>query len=238
MGASAGPDIIEDGLVLALDAADRNSYPGSGTTWTDLSGNGRNGTLVNGVGYNGSNGGSLSFDGVNDYVNFTDKPEFTFTGAKFSLEVFFRYVNRTTSNDNCIIGKRDYGFTQREYNFYIYEPGSTPTLRFIISSNLTPNWTTVESSTIQKNTWYHAVATSDAGVGRIYLNGVLNATNNSMNSSTTNGTSPLTIGNAFNGGSAIQYFNGSIPLARIYNRALTASEVQQNFNALRGRFGI
>jgi hypothetical protein len=202
---------------------------------TDLSiGGGNNGTLVNGVGYSN---GALSFDGVNDYVNFTDKPEFTFTDAKFSLEVFFRYVNRT-DNDNCIIGKRDYGFTQREYNFYVYEPVSTPILRFIISTNLTPNWTFVESSTIQKNTWYHAVATSDAGVGKIYLNGVLNATNNSMNSSTTNGTSPLTIGNAFNSGSALQYFNGSIPLARIYNRALTAEEIKQNYEALRGRFGL
>jgi hypothetical protein len=231
------PRTVTDGLVLALDAANPKSYPGSGTTWTDLSGNGNNGTLVNGVGYSGDNLGSLSFDGVNDYVNFTDKPEFTFTDAKFSLEVFFRYVNKT-DRDNIIIGKRDYGLTQREYNFYMYEPSSTPTLRFIISSNLTANWTTVESSTIQKNTWYHAVATSDAGVGRIYLNGVLNATNNSMHSSTTNGTSPLTIGNAFSSGSALQYFNGSIPLARIYNRALTAQEIQQNFNATRSRFSI
>ena len=229
--------IITNGLVLCLDAANRKSYPGSGTTWTDLSGRGNNGTLTNGVGYNSANRGSLVFDGVDDYVNFTDKPEFTFTDAKFSLEIFFRYVNKTDT-DNSIIGKRDYGFTQREYNFYMYEPSSTPTLRFIISSNLTANWTIVESSTIQKNTWYHAVATSDAGVGRIYLNGILNVTNNSMNSSTTNGTSPLTIGNAFNSGSALQYFNGSIPLARIYNRALTAQEIQQNFNATRSRFSI
>ena len=229
--------IVTNGLVLNLDAGNSASYPGTGTTWFDLSGNGRNGTLVNGVGFNSANGGALSFDGVNDYVNFTDKPEFTFTDAKFSLEIFFIYINKTDI-DNSIIGKRDYGFTQREYNFYMYEPGSTPILRFIISSNLTANWTIVESSSIQKNTWYHAVATSDAGVGRIYLNGVLNATNNSMNSSIINGTSPLTIGNAFNSGSALQYFNGSIPLARIYNRALTASEIQQNFNATRGRFGL
>ena len=237
MSLSHSPSISTNGLVLCLDAANSKSYPGSGTTWTDLSGRGNNGTLVNGVGYNSGNLGSLVFDGVNDYVNFTDKPEFTFTDAKFSLEVFFRYVNKTDT-DNSIIGKRDYGFTQREYNFYMYEPSSTPTLRFIISSNLTANWTTVESSTIQKNTWYHAVATSDAGVGRIYLNGVLNATNNSMNSSTTNGTSPLTIGNAFNSGSALQYFNGSIPLVRIYNRALTAQEIQQNFNATKSRYGL
>ena len=70
MGVFAGPEIVEDGLVLALDAGNTKSYPGSGTTWTDLSGNGNNGSLVNGVGYNSGNLGSLSFDGVNDYVNF------------------------------------------------------------------------------------------------------------------------------------------------------------------------
>ena len=64
-----GKPIVTDGLVLCLDAANPKSYPGSGTTWTDLSGNGNNGTLVNGVGYNSDNGGSLSFDGVNDYVS-------------------------------------------------------------------------------------------------------------------------------------------------------------------------
>ena len=237
MSLSHSPSIITSGLVLCLDAGNPKSYPGSGTTWTDLSGNGNTGTLVNSVGYDSGNLGSLVFDGVNDYVNFTDKNEFTFTDARFSLEVFFRYVDKTNS-DNSLLGKRDYGLTQREYNFYVYEPSSTPTLRFIISSNLTPNWTTVETSAIQKNIWYHAIATSDSGVGRIYLNGSLSATNSSMHSSTTNGTSPLSVGCAFNGGPAVQFFNGSVPLVRVYNRALTPSEIQQNFNALRGRFSI
>ena len=235
MALSHSPSIVLDELVLCLDAGNPKSYPGSGTTWTDLSGLGNTGTLVNGVGYNGSNGGSLSFDGSNDYVNFTDKNELTFTDARFSLEVFFRYVDKTNA-DNSLLGKRDYGLTQREYNFYVYEPSSTPTLRFIISSNLTANWTAVETPAIQKNVWYHAVATSDSGVGRIYLNGSLSATNSSMHSSTTNGTSPLSVGCAFNSGSAVQFFNGSIPLVRLYNRALTASEIQQNYNALKGRF--
>ena len=70
MGVFAGPDVSESGLVLALDAGNLKSYPGSGTTWTDLSGRGNTGTLVNGVGYNGSNLGSLVFDGVDDYVQF------------------------------------------------------------------------------------------------------------------------------------------------------------------------
>jgi hypothetical protein len=71
VGVFAGPDIVESGLVLALDAGNSKSYPGSGATWTDLSGNGNNGTLVNGVGYNSGNGGYLVFDGSNDYVQFS-----------------------------------------------------------------------------------------------------------------------------------------------------------------------
>ena len=67
MALSHSPSIVTNGLVLCLDAANSKSYPGSGTTWTDLSGRGNNGTLVNGVGYNSGNLGSLVFDGVDDY---------------------------------------------------------------------------------------------------------------------------------------------------------------------------
>ena len=69
MSAYSGPEIANDGLVLALDAANPRSYPGSGTTWTDLSGNGNNGTLVNVPTYSNANGGSIVFDGVDDYVS-------------------------------------------------------------------------------------------------------------------------------------------------------------------------
>ena len=69
MGLSHSPNIVTDVLVLCLDAANRRSYPGSGNSWLDLSGNGNNGTLTNGPTYSSANGGSLVFDGVDDYVN-------------------------------------------------------------------------------------------------------------------------------------------------------------------------
>ena len=72
MAYSNGPKIVTDGLVLCLDAANSKSYPGTGTAWNDLSGNGNNGTLINGVGYNSNNGVSLVFDGVNDYANISN----------------------------------------------------------------------------------------------------------------------------------------------------------------------
>lgn len=80
------PPIVTNGLVLHLDAGDTASYPVTGTTWTDLSGNGNNGTLVNGVGYNSANGGSLVFDGVNDRVSTTFKP----SGAR-SYFIWIKY---------------------------------------------------------------------------------------------------------------------------------------------------
>ena len=67
MAGSSGPDLVQNGLVLALDAADKNSYVGSGTTWRDLSGNSNNGTLINSPTFSGGNGGNFSFDGADDY---------------------------------------------------------------------------------------------------------------------------------------------------------------------------
>ena len=236
MGCSSGPDIIEDGLVLCLDAASKRSYPGTGTVWTDLKG-GNNGTLTNmdAANFSSDNVGSLSFDGSNEYVVTNDSDLLSFTNAKFSLEVYFKYVNKT-DQFNALVGKRDYGATQREYYFFVDEAVSTPTVQFIISSNLTPNWTYVITPAIQKNRWYHAVATSNAGVGRVYLDGKLSASNSSMHSSTTNGNSPFSIGNSYTNGSPIQFLNGSISLARVYNRVLTADEVRQNYLSTKERF--
>ena len=82
MSIAGGPDIVENGLVLHLDAADSNSYPGSGTVWTDLSGNGYNGTLTNGPTFSSSNRGGIVLDGTNDYI---------YRSASINLGVYFIY---------------------------------------------------------------------------------------------------------------------------------------------------
>jgi len=234
MGVGYNPRIVTDGLVLCLDAANKRSYPGSGTTWYDKVG-GNDGTLTNGPTFSSDNGGGIVFDGSNDHVAANDSDLLSFTNAKFSLEVYFKYVNKT-NRYNTLAGKRDYGATQREYNFFVDEAVSTPTVQFIISSNLTANWTYVITPAIQKNRWYHAVATSNAGVGRVYLDGQLSAGNAYMNSVTTNGNSPFSIGNSYNSGSPTQFLNGSISLTRVYNRALSAKEILQNYEATKGRY--
>ena len=78
-------NIVKDGLVLDLDAAKKDSYPGTGTAWNDISGNRNNGTLTNGPTFNSSNGGSIVFDGTNDYINTVTATSLGIKSAKASL---------------------------------------------------------------------------------------------------------------------------------------------------------
>jgi hypothetical protein len=97
-------NIVKDGLILDLDAAKRDSYPGTGTTWNDISGNQNNGTLVNGPTFNSGNGGSIVFDGVNDYANLSDPMSLRLETFNFTLSLWFLTVN--TSSDGALITKR------------------------------------------------------------------------------------------------------------------------------------
>ena len=100
MGAAAGPNVVEDGLVLALDAGNTKSYPGSGTTWTDLSGKDNNGTLTDGPTFNSANGGSIVFDGTNDQINCGSSDDFAFGTGDFTIEF---WCNPDTVGTECII---------------------------------------------------------------------------------------------------------------------------------------
>ena len=90
MSSISGPDIVTTGLVLSLDAANRMGYPGSGTTWFDRSGNSNNGTLSGGVGYSTSNAGSLTLDGVNDYIELTNN---ILLGNDFTLSIIYKHTS-------------------------------------------------------------------------------------------------------------------------------------------------
>ena len=150
MAASSGPDVIDTGLVLALDAADRNSYPGSGTTWRDLSGNGRNGTL-NGVGYNSANGGSLSFDGVNAYVDFGNSSVFNQSGGKSFTITCWALFNSATQNHNPVFNKIGLNGTW-EYTLGL---NSSREVSWLTSSNGTSWVGTGVGETISLSTWYY-----------------------------------------------------------------------------------
>lgn len=218
MAVFAGPEIVNTGLVLHLDAANPRSYPGSGTVWTDLSGNGNNGTLVNGVGYNSANNGSMIFDGVNDYVQLTWG--IMSGNASYTYDAFFIKYNDTNSNWISYGTAANSSLNQ----IGIFQ-GGIGVLNF-------GNDTTVPASTVSSNTWHMISATHDGITTRLYIDGVLVT---SKNTSYTFGNSQLNICRAITGS---YYANINLSLVKIYNRALSQQEVRQNFEATRSRYGI
>jgi hypothetical protein len=219
MALSHSPSIITSGLVLCLDAANPKSYPGSGTTWTDLSGNGNNGTLTNGPTFNGDNLGSLVFDGVNDYIS--TPVTGTFPQISFDYWGFFDDPNLNTKLRN----ESAFGdWTSSRVHW-----GT----RWSVGMHWNVNGAWIETpATNLKYGWNHfsLIWNHTAGQRLIYINNILST------SWTTNGNMVLgdfRIGVATN---LNAYYRGNISNFKIYNRALTAQEIQQNFNALKGRY--
>ena len=210
--------IVSSGLIMNLDAKNVLSYAGTGTTWTDLSGNGNNGTLTNGTSYNSTNGGTMVFDGVNDYIKIL-----TGLPASNTLSVWFKQSSSRgtglleTNGLTGIQGGSSQLFVGLGANYlrtygepYGYSPDSayTPT------------------------NWYNVTITgSSAGVRNIYMNGVLTATKGNIPNYGYN--SAINIGVGYPG-----YFNGNVPVVHLYNRVLTQAEITANFNALKGRYGL
>ena len=219
------PSIVTNGLVLCLDAANVKSYPGSGTTWTDLSGRGNNGTLVNGVGYSGSNLGSLSFDGVNDTVNFGDVLDIGLSNWTVST-----WIKSSTKHFGRIVAKNNLGSD----GWWI---GVSPAGSFNIGIDTV--WSPSSVYDYDTKGWINLVGVwNRSSFAVIYANTVNlgNIVDISSKSSRNLQTSfNLRVSSRDAGGG---YFNGNIAQASIYNRALTPQEIQQNFNATRSRFSI
>ena len=222
------PRIVTDGLVLCLDAGNRKSYPGSGTTWTDLSGRGNNGTLVNGVGYDSGNLGSLVFDGVNDNVNLGNILNIG-TGP-FSIETVAK-ASSTTNNFAKVASKGQY--LQGGWSLYFGKNLETYTISFQYGNSST-GLLSLPEVVVNIETWYHILITRDSSN---LLSFYINSSNISSKNETFNFTTSFNYvlgANVQNG----EFFRGNMALYRHYSRALSASEIQQNFNAIRGRFGI
>jgi hypothetical protein len=227
MAASSGPDVIDAGLVLALDAADRNSYPGSGTTWTDLSGNGNNFTMVGTLSY--SNG---IFTSTASTANYFIKNPFSHPTTSVTIEMwclansgssadaFWSYAISDVDNNHQLLFDPS--------NLALYGPSNA------VSSGIS----------VADGNWRQLVRTSNRSNGAevLYINGVsqFTTTINSGTNFTSGGSLVLgqeqdSVGGTFD---AAQALEGKYAVFRMYNRVLTASEVSQNFNATRSRFGI
>jgi len=225
MATNYSPKIVTDGLVLCLDAANPKSYPGSGTTWTDLSGNGNDGTLVNGVGFDSGNQGSLTFDGVNDYVdcgNIFNAENQSLTGMVNSKEISF-------SKYNAFLDKLSSGGSWRFHS-------NNGNLLLGVRPNA-GGYTTISSGAIlSTNIWYNLAFSYNSATNfvSLFVNGLMVTSGTLSLTPGSNGT-PLRIGRATNNG---VYSNFNMGGAMLYDRALTEAEIKQNFNALRGRYGI
>ena len=224
MATNGGPNIIEDGLVFAVDAANKKSYPGSGTTWTDLAGT-SNGTLTNGPTFDSGNGGSIVFDGSDDKTSFSTTP-LDFSSTNFSIEAIFK---TTTSGVDVILGHYPGGgdFWMGINSSKLWFSISLP------SSKIEPQ----TSFNVNDNQWKIATATVDNSTyeAKLYVNGTL-ADTRSGTGSYPNSSDNFAIG-AFGNHSSFN-FPGNIAHVKIYNRTLTPTEVTQNYNALKGRFGL
>jgi hypothetical protein len=217
--------ISTDGLVLCLDAANPKSYPGSGTTWTDLSGNGNNGTLINGPTYSSSNGGSIVFDGVNDKVVISSSSSFEFGTGNLTVSgwgyvtshINFRILASTRPSNGAYANAWHIG-TNANGTILLYSNA----LNLQSASNVVP-----------VNQWFYWTFTRDTGIGKLFVNTIVVASG-----SVTNNYTLTQIGIGDFPISGAEPWAGRISQVSIYNRALSASEISQNFNALRSRFSI
>ena len=218
MACNAGPDIIEDGLVLCLDAANINSYPKSGTTWSDLIGS-NDGALINTPTYDSDNSGAISFDGSNQYAIF-DSPWGLNGGT-----LFFWAKRNSSSGSSALTGS--YGGSGSQRSPSCYSNSSNIGWEF---ANLAGRTTSVPF-TLGK--WFNFALTYNSSFSvKVYVDSV--QTNSESASSPGGFWQYEVVGRYGNYGS--QYSSCSFSSYCAYNRALTADEVRQNYEATVGRF--
>jgi len=235
MACNAGPDIIEDGLVLCLDAGNNNSYPKSGTTWSDLAGS-NNGTLTNGPTFDAGNAGSIVFDGSNDYVafssNLSSMSNVTVQGwikaHSFNRDAILSYAHPTSQSSWLRFAVRTISGTTGKIAIGGQFGGTSHEL--------------TGGSTLQQNVYYNVCFTANGSSWSCFINSeeeslsVLAGSNTGYDFSYS-GLSVLTIGNLdrFNFGN-VDNFDGNISNISLYNRVLTADEIRRNYEATVGRF--
>ena len=194
-----------------------------GTTWTDLSGRGNTGTLTNGPTYNSANGGSIVFDGTNDWVSCSSNPSYNVGTGDFSVFCWMKSNNK--SNYQTIMTLDD---AATGNGILFYTNAGDGVLRTWIGGSVRNG-----SIDICNNTWNFVGVTRISGTVTHYINSISNGTYIASGSVIAN--QNLRLGSYDGSG---YMFNGNISNAQIYNKALSAAEVSQNFNALRGRYGI
>lgn len=228
MACSSGPDIIQDGLVLFLDAASERSYPGTGTTWTDLKG-GNNGTLTNmEANFSNDNAGSLSFDGANDYVEFSD----SMIDSNQDWTIFF-FINRSASVTSTIVCGPSQSLQVRFDGGGSYYEGHIKVLHSTVAGVATfTNFGSRGSSDRSLGVWFNVAITKSSYTYSLYIDGELNQSVTDGSSLTFNN-DPNQIGTRQG---HTEFLNGKLSNLSFYNRVLSADEIRQNYLSTKERF--
>jgi hypothetical protein len=222
--------IVTSGLVMNIDASQLRSYSGSGTTWTDLSGNNNNGALTNGPTFSNANGGIITFDGINDYCAITNLVNLNNTSATHEI-----WVKLNAPNDG--LQQQIFARTNTNAGTFNITKISGTNLFQMNYRNSANTQATVTLNTLPSTNWVHIVITYDGSVFNAYINGVLDTTTSAVTGAlNTGGTFAMALAAQTTGATAFCPCN--IGLARAYNRALSAIEVLQNFNVTRIRFNL
>ena len=223
-------DIVEDGLVFNMDAANRASYPKTGDTWFDTSG-------TNQASFNGPqfdtlyNKDSIYFDGADDYLITGNAGISDLTQC--TMECWVR-INSFTSFSGIFTL-----FSTSPYKGYGFNSNVSNAIRFIVGYNNDGSYKYITSdSSFTAYTWYHLVGVVDSTEAYFYINGVRQTDNATYTTPSVPGNIPITFGRFYHNYNGFYGFNGRIASARIYNRVLSTNEVLHNYNGLRGRFGV
>jgi len=229
MSTIGGPNIVDSGLILELDAANTKSYVSGSTNWFSLIPPPQSGSLINGPTFSTGSLGSIVFDGVDDYVGITG-----IQTPSFSISA---WINLSELNKfHGIMGRAASIWSDTSYAFRVI---SDNRLNILLSnSGNTSIFTEVQTSPLfDINTWYHVAVTFAKPNIALYVNGVSRATG-TFNYDLYNSTSNSIIGGYAYSNGLSYLMKGQIPNIQFYNRALSATEVLQNYNALKGRFGL
>jgi len=222
MGIFRGPRIVQDGLVLCLDAADSKSYPGSGSTWYDLSGNNRNFTLIGSLTHD-----NFYFDGINN-SNYPRGSSYSHRTNDFTYSFWIMWdaqTNLATLVENgswtdTLLVRYQTTAVSAVQGIAMYAEGALRGTHAFTPSN---------------NTWYNIVIERDSSISKFYLNGIYQ----NQFSFTTD--INLSNANMFIGRSqhtTNQFVNGKLSIFQMYAKSLSENEILQNYNSLKGRFGL
>ena len=244
MGFFDGPSIVNNGLVLSLNAADKNSYPGSGTVWNDLSGNNNTGSLVATPTFNSGNGGYFTFNGSTQYTNNGNILNPTAT-TPFSVSVWFKTTSTATTVQNLVsknIIASPFTGWQLGLNTSSGSAADVGKVGICLVSNTTEVMRKITTTTYNNGLWYNATFTYDGSRNRtgmlLYINGALPTV---IDQDLTAITTTIQNGSNYNIASRNnlnQLFQGDIANVIHYNRVISANEIAQNYNAQKSRFGL